>query len=71
MTKHAVIVDTDSPRYVLVRGKVSDTLSAHGIPGLWSNLARGHWVRRERTSDLLCALQADGFTVRQIGRDPR
>lgn len=71
MTRHAYVYDGSSTRYVLARGRVSDTLSAHGIPALWSNAERGHLVRRERLSDLLCALQADQFSVRTVAGDPK
>lgn len=71
MTKHVYVYDGSSTRYVLARGRVSGTLSAHDIPALWSNTDRGHLVRREHVSDLLCALQADGFRVRIVAGDPR
>lgn len=71
MSRHVYVYDGSSTRYVLARGRVSATLNAHGIPALWSNIDRGHLIRRERASDLLCALQADGFAVRQVAGDPR
>ena len=71
MSRPVYVYDGSSARYVLARGHVSATLKAHGIPGLWSNIDRGHLIRRERASDLLCALQADGFAVRTVDGDPR
>lgn len=72
MTRHVYVYNGDgASRHVLARGRVSATLKAYKIPGLWSNLDRGFWVRRERASDLLCALQADGFTLHEVAGDPR
>lgn len=71
MTRRVYVYDGSSARYVLARGRVSDTLTAHGIPALWNNVERGHLVRRERVSDLLCALQADGLAVRTVAGDPK
>lgn len=71
MTGHVYVYDGSSTRYVLARGRVSTTLIAYGIPAMWSNLDRGHLIRRERLSELLCAVQADGFSVHQVAGDPR
>lgn len=72
MTAHVYLYTGDGEsRYVLVRGRASDTFKRYAIPALWSNLQRGWLVRRERLSDLLCALQADQFVVRTVAGDPK
>lgn len=72
MTRHVYVYDGDGvSRYFLVRGRVSDTFKRYAIPALWSNLERGHLVRRERSSLVLCALQVDGFSVHEVAGDPR
>ncbi|TCJ92102.1 hypothetical protein EDC82_1881 [Dermacoccus sp. SAI-028] len=70
--RHAYVYDlASSTRYVLVRGRVGDTLRAAGIPAQWAPLRRGWQVRKERAADVSAILEAAGMLVHHVGGDPR
>lgn len=72
MSGHAYVYDLESStRYVLVRGRVKDILTAQGIPAAWAPLARGWHVRKERAADASAILEAAGLHVHHVGGDPR
>lgn len=68
---HCYVYDGSSARHVLVRGRCRDLLQRNNIPAMRSRGDRGWWLRRERLSDFLCLLQAEGFEVHLVKGDPR
>ena len=72
MKRHVYIYDLrSSTRYVLVRGRVGDTLRAAGIPAQWAPLSRGWQVRKERAADVSAIIEAAGMLVHHVEGDPR
>ena len=52
----------DGDRFALVRGNARDWLAGH-VPARRDNIAAGWWVTRERVSDMLAALEREGYAV--------
>ncbi|MBB2894574.1 hypothetical protein [Flexivirga oryzae] len=68
---YVTVYDGTSERYVALRGRIADLLSAQRIPAQRDRATRCSWLRRERLDDVLGLLEASGYSVRMIKGDPR
>ncbi|GAB2747743.1 hypothetical protein GCM10027039_01730 [Terrabacter koreensis] len=64
MKRTAYLIDTSSPRYVLLRGALRQWLKDQRIPATWAPAHRGWFLTRGRVADVTARLEHAGYVVK-------